>query len=260
MSKRPVEHVGDPVELYPADHPPRSDSPEYTRSRKTLMEEYGGGCFICDGPIDLTHPGVEDAHGLQDHHGGGIYVKYGDRPVLVALSTLQMEWSEGWGADPKVVAGMVANNNMLLQRLGQPTYPDPIADDKGVMAYTDSIFNANVKLCQQHHIGHPAQHQPDRRGHEAVGIHNVPLPVLLYQLFCDWEHWDMFAGTTGTIAVAPHPQEPGSAVVLHIDAAHPDKRLVEAGIEQKQIILPPGNAIAKAAHRTRKFAEHDPSA
>lgn len=37
-------------------------------------------------------------------------MKVGDRPVLVALSTLQMEWSEGWGANPAIVAGMVANS------------------------------------------------------------------------------------------------------------------------------------------------------
>jgi hypothetical protein len=102
----PDEHVGDPLEIRTADHPPRSDSPEYKASRKTLMEDYGGGCFICDGPVDLGHPEVEDPTGLEDHHGGGIYVKFGDRPVLVALSTLQMEWSEGWGSDATVVAGM----------------------------------------------------------------------------------------------------------------------------------------------------------
>src|SRR5436190_13011760 len=146
----PREQVGDPLEIETAEHPPRSDSAEYKASRKTLMTEYGGGCFICDGPIDLTHPEVEDAHGLEDHHGGGIYVKFGDRPVLVALSTLQMEWSEGWGADAKIVAGMVANQNQLMQRLGEATYDDAITDTKSTMGYVDSIFNANVKLCKQH--------------------------------------------------------------------------------------------------------------
>jgi hypothetical protein len=87
----------------------------------------------------------------------------------------------------------------------------------------------------------------------------VPLPVLLYQLFCDWEHWDMFAGTTGTIAVAPHPTKPGSATVLHVDAAHADQRIVAAGIAGKQVILPPENTTAQAAHRTGKFAEARPA-
>lgn len=255
----PKERVGEAVELVTADHPPRSDSPEYIASRKALMGKYAGGCFICDGPVDLSHPEVEDKAGLQDHHGGGIYADFGGRPVLVALSTLQMEWSEGWGADPKIVAGMVANKNALLKRLGQPTYDAPITDDKSVMGYVDSIYNANVKLCAQHHIGHPAQNSPDRRGHQAVGIHNVPLPVLLYQLFCDWEHWDMFAGTTGTLAVAPHPRQPGSATVLHIDAAFHDPKLVQAGIDDKQIILPPEHSLAKAAHRTGKYADARPA-
>src|SRR6266700_1899890 len=113
----PREHVGDPLEIETADHPPRSDALEDKASREHLIRDYGGGWFICDGPIHLTPPEVGDAYGLADHHGGGIYVKFGDRPVLVALSTLQMEWSEGWGADAKVVAGMVANNNVLRKRL-----------------------------------------------------------------------------------------------------------------------------------------------
>ena len=46
----PKERVGDPLELTTAEHPPRSDSPEYKASRKTLMDEYGGGCFICARP------------------------------------------------------------------------------------------------------------------------------------------------------------------------------------------------------------------
>jgi Family of unknown function (DUF6424) len=249
------EHVGDPVDITTADHPPRSESAEYRASRKTLMTEYGGGCFVCDGPVDLSHPEVENAEGLQDHHGGGIYAVFGGRPVLIALNTLQMEWSEGWDADPAVVSGMVANTNALMSRLEQPTYDEPITDTTSVMAYTDSIFNANVKLCAPHHIGHPTQHTPDRNGHEAVGIHNVPLPVLLYQLFCDWEHWDMFAGTTGTIAVAPNSRKPGGAVVLHVDAAHRDKRIVEAGIEGKQVFLEPEHRVSKAAHRTRKYTD-----
>lgn len=250
----PDEHIGDPLVIETATHPPRSDSPTYKASRKTLMGDYGGGCFICDGAVDLSHPEVEDAKGLEDHHGGGIYVRFEGRPVLVALSTLQMEWSEGWGADPAIISAMVANTNTLLNRLGEPTYDAAITDTKSTMAYVDSIQNANVKLCNPHHVGHPAKHTPDRRGHEAVGIHNVPLPVLLYQLFCDWEHWDMFAGTTGTIAVAPHPAKPGSAVVLHVDAAHHDKRIVDAGIAGKQVTLPADNPSARAAHRTAKYA------
>jgi len=122
------------------------------------------------------------------------------------------------------------------------------------MAYTDSIFNANVKLCTVHHIGSPAKHTPDARGHEGVGIHNVPLPVVLYQLFCDWQNWDMFAGTSGTIAVAPVPGQPGAAQVLHIDAAHPDADLVQAGIAGKQITLNPQNPLAIKAHRTAKYS------
>jgi hypothetical protein len=249
----PTETVGDRVEIVEADHPPRSQSRQYAATRRELMEKYGGGCFICDGVVDLSHPGVGDSKGLQDHHGGGLYALIGDRPVLVALGLLELEWSEGWGSDPKVVAGMVANANLVRKRLGTGTYDQPIEDADGIMRYADSIFNANVKLCTVHHIGHPNKDALDSRGQQGVGIHYIPLPIVLYQLTCDWQHWDMFAGTTGTIAVAPHPTRPGAAQVLHVDAAHPDGRLVSAAAEGKQVTLPPGNSTADRAHRTEKY-------
>src|SRR5262245_16287261 len=100
------------------------------------MGTFGGGCFICDGPVDLTHPEVADAKmlNLENHHGGGIYVTFGDPPVpvLVAVGTLQMEWSEGWGSDPNIVARLVANKNTLLKALEQPTYDNAIATPKDV--------------------------------------------------------------------------------------------------------------------------------
>jgi hypothetical protein len=99
----PQETSGEPAKLYTADHPPRTDSPEYIASRTWLTTQAMGGCVICGGESDLTHPGsVEPAAGnLQDHHGGGIYVvpKGTNEPVLVALNLFPIEWSEGWGAD-----------------------------------------------------------------------------------------------------------------------------------------------------------------
>jgi hypothetical protein len=148
----PAETVGEAAHLYTEGHPPRTDSPTYVAARKVLMHTRRGGCMVCGGLPDMTHPelgDVADPTGLQDHHGGGVYVK----DVLVALNLFGTEWSLGWSADP------------------------------------------------------------------TVGIHEIPFPIWLGQVTCDWPRWDMWAGTCGTLAVAPDP-ETGGAVVLHANPAH----------------------------------------
>lgn len=214
----PEEKVGEQADLYTADHPPRKDSPEYVAARKVLMHTRRGGCIVCGGLPDLAHPelvDVGDPHGLQDHHGGGIYVK----DVLVALNVFPLEWSLGFSADPTVVAQLVANLNVVLAALGEPTYDAPITDTTSVMGWVDSTYNANVKLCAPHHVGRMDRPSKDAGGHEAVGIHEIPFPIWAGQVTDEWSRWDMWAGTTGTLAVAPDP-DTGGAIVLHSDPAH----------------------------------------
>ena len=50
----------------------------------------------------------------------------------------------------------------------------------------------------------------------------------------------------------------GQAVVIHVDAAHPDRKIVQAGIDGKQVILPPEHPASEAAHRTGKYADARP--
>ena len=59
----------------------------------------------------------------------------------------------------------------------------------------------------------------DSNGHEAVGIHEIPLPIWLGQVTCEWDRWDMWAGTSGTLAIGPDPVS-GGAIVLHADPVH----------------------------------------
>ena len=54
----PDEKIGEQVVTFTAPHPARTDSPEYLRSRAWLMEQGSGGCYICGGPVDLSHPGA----------------------------------------------------------------------------------------------------------------------------------------------------------------------------------------------------------
>lgn len=255
----PTETVGEPATIETADHPTREDSPEYRKSRDWLMTQSAGGCVLCGGVSDLSHPGDPASEtGMQDHHGGGIYVVVDDRPVLVGINLFPMEWSEGWGADPTVVAARVGALNALLAKLEQEAYGDTITDQISVMAFVDSIFNANVKMCAAHHIGLEESDSKDVNGHQAVGIHNIPFPIWCYQGYCDWQHWDMWGGTTGTIAVTPDPATGGGNVVhvshaataLDPGNASENARLVHAWYDgQRQITLPPGHNLVVAAKR-----------
>ncbi len=230
----PQEKIGEPVTVFTADHPQRTDSPEYIASRKWLVEKTPGGCYICGGPVDLSHPEAPDqSKDLEDHHGGGLYVK----GVLVGFNLFPLEWSMGWGADPKKIAAFVGQ----LRNAGLCDYDKPIQTTADVMAWVDSVFNANVKLCRPHHIGHATEHSADHNGHEAVGIHNAPWPVLAAQGTCDWARFDMFAGTTGTVAVSPDPTTPGGVVVNYVHDKHPVKLSVGDH-------LPPTHPHSRAAH------------
>ncbi len=225
----PNETIGDVEQVETADHPPRTDSPEYGRTRKWLMGATAGGCYVCGGPVDLSHPeDPANARGLQDHHGGGIFLvpATGD-PILVGTNLFGLEWSLGWGADPARVAAFVAQLNTVTTALGGTAYTAEIATTADVMAWVDSPGNANVKLCAVHHIAHEDKHTPDANGHEGVGIHNGPLPIWIGQATCDWARIDMWGGSTGTIAVAPHPDGSKRAVALYVSALHPDRALYE---------------------------------
>ena len=77
-----------------------------------------------------------------------------------------------------------------------------------------------------------------------------------YQIYCDWAHWNMWGGTTGTIAVTPDPAT-GGGRVLHVSrAAHAadpantaeNARLVGAWHSgRRDITLPPGHNLVQAA-------------
>jgi hypothetical protein len=216
-----TEHIGEEVTVYTDDHPPRKDSAEYLRTRKWLVGT-GQGCIVCGGEP------------IEDHHGGGITVD----GVLVALNLFPLEWSQGWGADPAVVARQVAALNPILAAVGEPTYDQPVTSVDEVMAWVDSTHNASVPICKPHHTGHQTSHTPDARGHEACGIHEVPLPIWAGQITCDWDRFDMWAGSTGTVAVAPvHGTKQ-----VHVLHAHPSSDLV------KGQVLPAHHPHARLAH------------
>ncbi len=250
----PDETIGDVEHVVTADHPPRTDSAKYVKTRKWLMGDTAGGCYVCGGPVDLSHPGAPgDAKGLEDHHGGGIMLmpESGD-PVLVGTSLFGMEWSLGWGASPAKVAAFVTQLNEVIKRLGGQPYTAEIATTADVMAFVDSPLNASTKLCAVHHVAHENAHTPDVNGHEGVGIHNGPVPIWLGQATCDWDRWDMWGGTTGTLAVAHPGDSSGTAEVLYVSPLHPDAMLRSAHLDAlargTRLTLPRHDQHARLAH------------
>lgn len=248
----PDETIGDVEHVVTADHPARTNSPEYNATHDWLMTQTAGGCYICNGPVDLSHPDApaEYKGKLQDHHGGGVFLvpEHGD-PILVATNLFGLEWSLGWGADPTRVAAFVAQLNVVTERLGGTAYSAEIATTADVMAWTDSHGNASTKLCSVHHIAHEDKHTPDANGHEGVGIHSGPYPIWLGQATCDWTNFDMWGGSTGTLAVGHPGDDSKTAVVLHVSPLHPDKALYdEFRTSSKMIVLPAHHANARLAY------------
>lgn len=250
----PHEVVGDREDVVTADHPPRTDSPAYRQTRRWLMESTAGGCYVCGGPVDLSHPGgPAGPSGLQDHHGGGLFLvpDHGD-PILVGFNLFGLEWSLGFGANPERVDAFVAQVNEVAVRLGGKPYAAEIGTTEDVMAWVDSPGNASVKLCAAHHVAHEDEHTPDANGNEAVGIHNGPFPIWLGQATCDWARFDMWGGTTGTVAVAHPGDSSGTAHVLYVSPLHPDTGLYALHKANESTgsatVLPAHHPIARLAH------------
>lgn len=243
-------HENDDVTVHYQDHPARTDSPEYGRTRKWLMET-PGGCYICGGPVDLSHPEAADSKGMEDHHGAGIFMDSNGHPILVGMALAPLEWAGGWAADPKRVQRFAYQQWQLERQVAPSMAGDEpnISTTDDVMAWVDSPANASIKLCAAHHRAVPTQHTPDANGHEAVGIHHCPLPIFALQATCDWKRWDMWGGSSGTLAVAPHPS--GGAVVLHCDPSHLDKEIVRAHqtaqLDGSPLVLDASHPVTRAA-------------
>lgn len=240
----PDETIGDVEHVVTADHPPRTNSLEYTHTREWLMTT-PGGCYVCGGPIDMSHPSI--TKDIQDHHGGGIFLVQDGQYILVGWNLFGMEWSLGWAALPSKVQAYVTQINEVATRLGGQAYTAEIATTVDVMNYVDSPANANVKLCAVHHIAHENADSKDVNGHQGVGIHNGPFPIWLGQVTCDWSQWDMWGGTTGTVAVVP--SDGGKATAIYVSPLHTDQALRSEFIAKGSVELATDHSYTRAAYR-----------
>lgn len=184
-----TEHEDHGWEIDIPDHPPRTDSPEYVKSRARLHQLAGGGTYLGQEPF-------------QDHHGGGLWLKDDDGWFLVK-NLAGIEWSAQFCADPAKVDALRRNARRIYaafpgvaSELGITALLDtPITDAKGIAAWVDSICNASVPLPAGAHSGVLP---------EAGGVHHYPAPITDITTFkhADFNLW--VRGENGEpVAVAP---------------------------------------------------------
>jgi hypothetical protein len=160
-----------PWDIAVVDHPPRRDSPLYSRSRKLMNTlaatldtwAYGPGPY-------------------EDHHGGGLWVKDKDGWLCLQLP-LGVEWSAQFCADPAKLDALRREAQRIISafpdtlpgyvELGyqdaEPILTTPITDAAGVGTWTDSIFNASVPLPTHTHTGALPT---------GAGYHHYPKPIV----------------------------------------------------------------------------------
>jgi hypothetical protein len=181
-------HEDHPWTMWIAEHPPRTASPAYTKSR-ALMNKLARSVknFVLGKPP------------YEDHHGGGLWLKDEEGWFLVR-NLAGMEWVSQFCADPKKVEAV---KELKIEKL----LDTPIKDSAGVAEWTDSICNASVPLSQPLHTG-TLPKAGSVRG-QVTGVHHYPGPVVEIQLFKrrDYPLWVSLDGVRH--AVAP-VSEPGS--------------------------------------------------
>ena len=209
------EHEDFPWMIAVVDHPPRSDSPAYVRSRALMRK------LVATTP-DWTFAG--DSY--QDHHGGSVWVK--DAQGWLCLQVpLGIEWSAQFCADPARVDGLrqyaarvvaafpdtLPGYEALGYHDGATLLATPITDADGVAAWTDSIFNASLPLPASAHTGVLPT---------AAGYHHYPKPIvdIDHFRFGDFQLFVTDSAGLPAVVVPVAPRGSGDARVRLL-AAHP---------------------------------------
>jgi Family of unknown function (DUF6424) len=209
------------------DHPKRSDSPAYVRSR-ALMHKL----------VATTEDWILSGDDYQDHHGGSVWVKDQKGWICVQLP-LGIEWAAQFCADPakvdrlrryalRVVAAFpdtLPGYEALGYHAGEDLLNSPIIDSAGVAAWTDSIFNASLPLPAETHTG-VLPH--------AAGYHHYPKPIVDIDHF-RFDDFKLFVTDhTGlpAVVVPVSPRGSGDGRVRLL-AAHVDSEYIHRLVSQE---------------------------
>ena len=226
------------------DHPRRSDSPEYLKSRAKMNELAKG--------VDGFYYGAPP---YQDHHGGALWLK-DDQGWFMVRNLAGMEWSSQFAADPAKVDALRRNAQRLYagfpgvaEELGIRSLLDtPITDAGGVAAWTDSICNASVPLPVALHTGIVPH---------GGGAHHYPAPVTEIQTF---KHDDFSLWVIGEdgyeAAVLPVAHKGSGRGEVHVAWAHPSSKLHEEHLKHRDAgtlhVLPEDHPLAVQAFAQQK--------
>jgi hypothetical protein len=209
------EHEDFPWLIAVVDHPPRTESAAYARSRDLMRK-------IVSAASDWILAGS----GYQDHHGGAVWVKDKQGWLCMQLP-LGMEWSAQFCADPAKVdqlrqyaARVVAAFPDTLPGYQSLGYPDAdrvlatsIQNADGISDWTDSIFNASMPLPAAAHTGVLPT---------AAGYHHYPKPIVDIDHFryADFQLFVTDPAGLPAVVVPVAPRGSGDGRVRLI-AAHP---------------------------------------
>jgi len=220
-------------------HAPRSDSPEYKKSRKRMHDMLA---TVAD-PFLGPEP-------VEDHHGGGLWLKDADGWFMVR-NLAGIEWSAQFCADPAKVDLLRQNARRVyaaypqaVEELGIRELLDtPITDADGVAEWTDSICNASVPLP---HHAHSATLP------KGGGVHHYPTPITDIDLirYADFKLW-VTDENGENVAVAPVDRRGSGDARIHVLYAAQDSTLraplLEAQSEGRPLLLAPDHPVARAA-------------
>jgi hypothetical protein len=246
-----TEHEDQPWTIEVGDHPGRTDSPQYTRSRNLMIKL-----------VQQTQPWWFGSPPYQDHHGGGIWLKDATGWFLV-FGLAGIEWSAQFCADPakvdklrQLTARLVAGFPDTTAAYDALGYHDatqlltvPITDANGVAAWTDGIFNASVALPAGSHTGvRPT----------AAGYHHYPKPIVDIEAF-KYDDFNLFVADAegNPVAVTPvAPRQSGNRAV-HVAWADPHTPLGHAKAQAEQagghLVLPETHPCAQAAFANQAY-------
>lgn len=257
MTETHPEHEDFPWMIAVVDHPPRSDSPAYVRSRALMRQ-------LVAATTDWTFAGEN----YQDHHGGSVWVK--DAQGWMCLQVpLGIEWSAQFCADPakidglrqyaaRVVAGFpdtLVGYEALGYHDGASLLATTITDADGVAAWTDSIFNASLPLPAAAHTGVlPA----------AAGYHHYPKPIVDIDHF-RFSDFQLFVTDPAGLpaVVVPVGQRGSGDGRVRLLAAHPASAYVRlltgsapagAAVPRQAAAAEPGQAAALVPERATAAA------